>query len=125
MNRWQELVREFHDKITQHDRASAPEVRQEALRASLIAEEAIETIEALRSKDLVEVADGICDLIYVALGAADVCGIDIDPIFDEVHRTNMLKNGGGRRADGKVVKPEGWKRPDIARLLKEQGWKGE
>lgn len=69
---------------------------------------------------LVEVADGIADAIYVLLGTAIEAGVDMDPVFDEVHRSNMAKAGGPRRADGKVLKPAGWTPPDIAGVLARQ-----
>ena len=40
-------------------------------------------------------------------------GMDLQPFFEEVHRTNMLKTTGPVREDGKVLKPEGWKPPRI------------
>ena len=52
--------------------------------------------------------------------ACDPYGIDIRPIWDEVHRTNMAKEGGGSRTDGKIMKPAGWQPPDIAGLLARQ-----
>jgi predicted HAD superfamily Cof-like phosphohydrolase len=47
----------------------------------------------------------------------------MEPIFEEVHRTNMLKTGGGKRHDGKILKPPGWERPKIAEILKRQSVK--
>ena len=41
--------------------------------------------------DLVEVADAIADISYVNYGAANAYGIDIEPIEDEVHSSNMTK----------------------------------
>jgi hypothetical protein len=35
----------------------------------------------------------------------------------------MAKKGGGFRSDGKFLKPEGWKPPEIKTLLRQQGWK--
>ena len=78
----------------------------------------------MSSGNITEIADGIADLIYVLLGTAIEYGININPIWDEVQRTNMLKEGGGIRPDGKILKPEGWLSPDIAGILKQQGWKG-
>lgn len=87
------------------------------LRERLIAEEYGETIEAIRAGDIVETADGLVDLIYVCIGAAIEFGIPLDAVWDEVHRSNMAKAGGPRRADGKIMKPEGWTRPDVAGIL--------
>lgn len=44
-------------------------------------------------------------------------GIDLGPLWDEVHRTNMAKVGGKTRADGKILKPDGWQPPRIQELL--------
>jgi predicted HAD superfamily Cof-like phosphohydrolase len=38
-------------------------------------------------------------------GAAVSYGIDMEPVFNEVHRSNMSKVGGHKREDGKWVKP--------------------
>jgi len=123
MNKWQEMVQEFHAKfgqpigafpnmLTDPDRA--------AMRARLIEEEAIETLDALEAGDLTEAADGICDLIYVVIGAAIELGINLNPLFTEVHRSNMSKIPGNLREDGKILKPNNWVPPRVALELKKQ-----
>lgn len=76
--------------------------------------------------DVVELSDGIADSTYVHLGTASTFGIDIEPIWREVHRTNMAK--GVAPVDDvvnlKTIKPPGWKPPDVAGLLRQQGWGG-
>lgn len=52
------------------------------------------------------------------LMAAEGLGLDLRPFFEEVHRTNMAKLGGPRRADGKQLKPADWKPPRIAEMYK-------
>ena len=50
--------------------------------------------EILNAKDVIEYMDGVCDLLYVALGAAVEAGIDgstLEKMFSEVHRSNMTK----------------------------------
>ncbi len=69
---------------------------------------------------LVEAIDGLCDSNYVNFGTAVVLGVDLQPFYDEVHRSNMAKEGGPMRADGKVLKPEGWQPPRIAEILHAQ-----
>lgn len=69
--------------------------------------------------DEVEVIDGLCDLLYVTFGTAVAAGIDLDAFFHEVHATNMAKLAGEKRADGKQLKPEGWRPPQIAVLLQQ------
>lgn len=64
-----------------------------------------------------EVIDGLCDLLYVTFGTAVEMGVPLDTFFEAVHRANMAKLGGPTREDGKSLKPEGWKPPDIAGRL--------
>lgn len=87
------------------------------LRVDLIREEFDELQEAVVDEDLVEIADALADLVYVTIGMAITYGIDLRPVWNEVHRTNMMKEGGGLRADGKILKPAGWQQPNIAAAL--------
>lgn len=111
-------VREFH-RALDIPIGETPGLRRGELRAALIEEEADETCWAIRNGNFVGAIDGLCDLLCVVYGAAAEFGIDLDPFWDEVHRTNMAKVGGSVRADGKRLKPEGWQPPDIARVLAE------
>lgn len=97
-----------------------PGLREEALRAELIAEEACETVLAMANGDLAGTIDGLCDLIYVAYGAAVTFGVNLAPFWDAVHLSNMAKEGGRKRGDGKLLKPEGWVPPNIAGILKQE-----
>lgn len=100
------------------------------LRCDLIAEEVKETLDAVKALDMVETADGIVDSIYVLIGAALELGLPLAELFAEVQRSNMAKavrQADGsykvvRRADGKILKPEGWTPPDIAGVLRRHGW---
>jgi len=68
--------------------------------------------------DLEATADGLADLIYVSVGTALALGMTRFPsVWSEVQRSNMDKLGGGRREDGKILKPEGWKPPHIHHAL--------
>lgn len=70
--------------------------------------------------DYLDYIDGLCDLLYVTFGGAVNLGdgFDIRPHFNEVHAANMSKLTGPKRKDGKQLKPEGWKPPDHAAILK-------
>jgi predicted HAD superfamily Cof-like phosphohydrolase len=121
----QRQVAQFHALVS--TQADPPTLRREGfpgeLRCALIEEEAREFREAAEAKDPVEMVDALCDLLYVVYGAACQLGVDLDPFFQEVHRTNMAKGpaaGGYRRADGKWMKPAGWQPPRIAHMLKER-----
>lgn len=70
----------------------------------------------------VERADATIDLIVVLIGYAHSMGWPLAALWAEVHRSNMDKvdpvtGAVQRRDDGKILKPEGWKPPDIDRIL--------
>ena len=90
------------------------------LRRDLIDEEHGELGRAVEKKSVPDVADAIVDLIYVTIGKAIVWGIDIRPIWRAVQRANMAKEGGGKRADGKILKPPGWQPPEVEGLIGQQ-----
>lgn len=94
-----------------------PSLERRSLRAALIKEEADETCDAIFKGDFAETVDGLCDLLYVVFGTALEFGVDLDAFFDEVHATNMRKEGGNTRFDGKILKPKGWQPPRIAEML--------
>jgi predicted HAD superfamily Cof-like phosphohydrolase len=71
--------------------------------------------------DLAAVAKEMADLLYVVYGTAVSYGIDMDPVFREVHRSNMSKVGGYKREDGKWVKPATYSPARIEPILVEQG----
>jgi predicted HAD superfamily Cof-like phosphohydrolase len=93
-----------------------PDLPQRGLRVKLLREEFEEYLKAEGDNDLIEVADALADIIYIACGTAVSYGIPLDRVFAEVHRSNMAKLVDGkviRREDGKVLKPAGWTPPDI------------
>lgn len=93
-----------------------------AQRASLILEEAGEIGIALANHDMVELADGLADLMYVVLGTAVAYSIPLEKLFDEVHRSNMTKNVCNEPLlKGSVSKGEGYSPPDIAGILSADG----
>jgi predicted HAD superfamily Cof-like phosphohydrolase len=114
-------VIEFHRRFAAWigDRPALPAVDLAAFRLALIDEELAELRAAIGIGDVVAVTDALADLLYVTYGAAITFGIDLRPVFEEVHRANMAKLGGGTRADGKVLKPGGWQPPDLAPLLEQ------
>jgi len=94
------------------------------LRRKLLHEELKEYIDAERDNDLVEVVDGLIDIIWIAWGTLlTYVGPDVaQNCADEVSRTNLAKVFGPGlpefRSDGKVVKPAGWVAPDMTQFLK-------
>ena len=87
------------------------------LRERLIQEEFDELKEAMGKQDLTAIAKELADLLYVVYGTAVSYGIDMDPVFREVHRSNMSKVGGHKREDGKWVKPPTYSPAVIAPIL--------
>ncbi len=63
------------------------------LRVALLAEELRELQEGIENKDIVEIADALCDLQYVLSGATLEFGLGekFKALFDEVQRSNMSK----------------------------------
>jgi predicted HAD superfamily Cof-like phosphohydrolase len=67
--------------------------------------------------DLAQIADGACDSHVVISGTSVEFGIPEDEVYAEVHRANVDKGMGPRREDGKVLKPEGWRPPDVKSII--------
>jgi predicted HAD superfamily Cof-like phosphohydrolase len=115
-------VKDFHQAFGQRigEKPEFPDREERVLRRKLITEEFNELTDAEYANDIVEVADALADIIYIACGTAVSYGIPLDDVFAEVHRSNMAKLVDGkviRREDGKVQKPEGWTAPDIKGVL--------
>lgn len=93
------------------------------LRFNLMREENEEYLEACRNGDLVEIADALGDMMYILFGTICKHGLQkqMAEVFDEIHRSNMSKLGADGmpiyREDGKVLKGEGYFRPDIRAIL--------
>lgn len=118
----QAMVAEFHRKfdIPVGDRPSIPDEAIRQLRVRLIQEEFDELQEAMAAKNLPAVAKELADLLYVVYGTAVSYGVDMDPVFREVHRSNLSKVGGYKREDGKWVKPPTYSPADVGPLLASQ-----
>jgi len=95
MTPYQEMVREFNVAMGV-EREETPAIRAPELRARLIEEEVHETVEAIERGDLVETVDGLCDVLYVAYGAADVFGVEIEarPVFLQHAVSPSIKHAG-------------------------------
>jgi predicted HAD superfamily Cof-like phosphohydrolase len=119
---WTDDVLSFHRKFgcAIGARPGVPDEAVKRLRIALIREETAELLAALERDDLVEITDGGLDLVYVVLGTLIAYGVNPRGPWNEIHRSNMSKSGGGERADGKVLKPRGWRPPDIAGSLRMQ-----
>ena len=100
----------------------APNMEQFKMYANLIGEEVNEFWDAVDKKDDVEIFDALLDIIVVAVGAGVSAGFPMQFGWDEVVLSNMRKVDPKtgmvqRRADGKILKPEGWKPPNLLKVM--------
>lgn len=118
--KWQQDVETFMKLAGQEipEKPVMPGLKIETLRWDLIEEE-LKELE--RAENTTEAADAIADLLYVVIGTAVAYGINIGPIFDEVHRSNMSKFiDGHRREDGKWIKGPSYSPANLEPLIQEQ-----
>ena len=91
------------------------------LRINLIEEELNEFKDAMRKKDLKEVADALTDILYVTYGAGHAFGINLDDCFEEVQKSNMSKLGNDGKPiyneHGKVMKGPNYFKPNLNKFL--------
>lgn len=94
------------------------------LYTKLIQEEVNELWIAVSKSDKVECLDALIDIIVVSVGAIHSMGADGEGAWNEVMNTNFAKidpNTGkvNKREDGKVLKPNGWKPPNLKPFVNE------
>jgi predicted HAD superfamily Cof-like phosphohydrolase len=91
------------------------------LRISLINEELEELKKAIKDNDILEVADALTDILYVAYGAGHAFGINLEKCFNEVQQSNMSKLGSNGKPiyneSGKVMKGPNYFKPDLSKFL--------
>lgn len=72
---------------------------------------------------MAEQYDSFVDAWYYMLNTAVKKGVDLDKIFQVVHEANMAKRFPDgkfhrRQEDGKIIKPDNWKEPDVVGVIK-------
>ncbi len=92
LNQVAEFHRTFHHPIVGNP--AIPSEKRCQLRVELISEELKELEQAIADKDIVEIADALCDIQYVLSGAVLEFGLGkkFRELFDEVQRSNMSKS---------------------------------
>jgi predicted HAD superfamily Cof-like phosphohydrolase len=93
------------------------------LMARLIYEEVLELMDAIKTDDLIEVADALGDINYLVLGTVNQYGLHgcWDDVTKEIHRSNLTKLQDGKlikREDGKVLKPDTYEAPQLDKIIK-------
>ena len=98
-----------------------PDQKTMQLRFDLIKEELNELEEAMKEKNLKEVADALTDILYVTYGAGCAYGFDLDKCFKEVQRANMSKLGRDGKPiyndKGKVMKGPNYSEPNLKQFV--------
>ncbi|MFD1506831.1 GNAT family N-acetyltransferase [Georgenia yuyongxinii] len=144
------LVRQFHQTYRLPVVDDAPTVDRDRvhMRMALVAEELAELVAAVYgeaagsemsaaftravaaddgTRDTVEAADALGDLIYVIYGMALECGIPLGDVLREIQASNLSKLGADGqpiyREDGKVLKGPGFFPPDIPAVLARHGYR--
>ena len=102
-------------------KAEFPKEKITKLRYDLIKEELNELLNAIKTKNLKEVADALTDILYVTYGAGHAYGIDLDKCFTEVQRSNMSKLGKNGKPiyneKGKVMKGPKYFEPNLKQFI--------
>ena len=113
------FMKTFGQEVKNKPSFSADKINK--LRIDLIKEELEELTEAMKNKDLVEVADALTDILYVTYGAGHAFGINLDKCFDEVQNSNMSKlDENGKpiyNESGKVMKGPDYFNPNLSKYV--------
>jgi len=118
-----EDVRKFMETFGQMVRTNPnfPDEKTMQLRFDLIKEELDELEDAMKTKNLKEIADALTDILYVTYGAGYAYGINLDKCFKEVQRANMSKLGKDGKPifneKGKVMKGPSYTAPDLKKFV--------
>ena len=114
------FMKTFGQEVKEKSSFSTDKINE--LRFNLIKEELEELRIAMDTKNLVEVADALTDILYVTYGAGHAFGINLDKCFDEVQQSNMSKlddHGNPIYNDsGKVMKGPKYFKPDLSKFIK-------
>ena len=98
-----------------------PDEETMQLRYDLIKEELNELEQAMKTKNLKEIADALTDILYVTYGAGYAYGINLDKCFKEVQRANMSKLGDDGKPiyneKGKVMKGPNYSEPNLKQFV--------
>ena len=118
-----ESVKKFMETFGQEvkEKAEFPNEKITSLRYDLINEELSELKDAIKKKDIKEVADALTDILYVTYGAGHAFGINLDKCFEEVQNSNMSKLGADGKPiyneKGKVMKGPNYFEPNLEKFV--------
>ncbi|QGH72159.1 MAG: NTP-PPase [Caudovirales sp. ctOwN3] len=120
----------FHEKFGLMPKGTIPkslDSNTAKFRILFLEEELNEFKQAVAENDLEGMADALIDLVYVAMGTSVLMQLPWQQLWDEVQRANMTKVRADDETQSKrgssldVIKPAGWKAPDIKGVLDNAG----
>ena len=99
-------------------------------RTSFLMEELAEYTQAITKKDDAGALDALVDIVYIALGTAWLFNLPFEKAWKEVQTANMKKvraksKSKKRGTSFDVIKPKGWKAPNIDQIVEEEKEKNE
>ncbi len=121
-----EDVKEFHEKfgVEPTKLGNMLKTEDQFFRLNTLLEELQEYLNGISQHDYEMALDSLVDLIWFACGTAHVHGFDFDEAWKRVREANMAKVRATDASQSKrgtkldIVKPEGWKPPDLSDLIK-------
>lgn len=119
-------VADFHKRVIGQPPAESPSLVSPKFvfeRFKFMQEELDEFVTAAFDGDMVGAADGLADLVYVAVGTMYLMGLPFNDIWNAVQNANMRKVRGMTKRGNvyDAAKPEGWvgPEPEIAAAIGE------
>lgn len=125
----EENVRELRIRLMREELLGSQEVNESDNPYGLLLDKSNELVRSMVMGNLVGIADGLADVLYVVFGTAAAYGIDVQEVFDEVQRSNMTKavwDADQQRftvikdAGGKIIKPETFSEAKLGPIVKRQ-----
>ena len=118
----------FHKKFKfeKNDKVGIPDNNELVnFRTSFLIEELAEYTQAITKKDAAGALDALVDIVYIALGTAWLFNLPFEKAWQEVQKANMSKirtksKSKKRGTSFDVVKPKGWRPPDIEQIIDEE-----
>lgn len=95
----------------------------------LIPNKSDELVQSMLNDDIQGIADGLADVLVVVIGTAAAYGINVQEVFNEVHRSNMTKAVWDEDTQtftvikdegGKVIKPETFSPANLEPIVRRQ-----
>ena len=121
-------INKFHNKFgfKKSQKVGIPEDSELVnFRTSFLMEELAEYTQAITKKDDAAALDALIDIVYIALGTAWLFNLPFEKGWREVQKANMSKIRAKSKSKKRgtafdVIKPKGWKAPNIDQIVEEE-----